>query len=76
MLLGDPLALAHATASSGTCLKVCFYLAKQQSEGKRENSQLNTGVFVINCSSRPLVRCPAQTRHIHTRLKVFTWTGV
>lgn len=32
----------------GICLKVCFYLAKQQSEGKQENPQLNTGIFVIN----------------------------
>lgn len=32
----------------GICLKACFYLAKQQSEGKQENPQLNTGIFVIN----------------------------
>lgn len=61
MLLGDCLASAHATACSGTCLKVCFYFAKQQNEGKQENPQLNTGIFVINCSTSPLEICPART---------------
>lgn len=52
-------------------LEVRFYLEKQQSDGKLENSQLQTGIWVINCSSRLPESSPAQTHHIHMHLRRF-----
>lgn len=49
-------------------LKSASTLQSSKVRGKWENSLLNTGIFVINCSSRPLERCPAQTCHIHVHV--------
>jgi len=50
----QPQALVSVLNSAST-------LQSSEAREKWENSQLNTGIIVINHSSRPLERCPAQT---------------